>query len=261
MVKTQEFPEESELVIGRVREVKNFGVFVALDEYPGKEGLIPVKEVAHGWVKYIRDYVREGNIVVCKVLRVSIDRGHIDLSLKAVNDHQKRERIQEWKNEQRAEKLMEIVATGMKKDLEECYTEFGYELINKFGGLYQAFEEAAIDEETLKEAGFKGKWVKPFAKVAQDNITLPLVTIRGLLSITCPGGSGVIKIRDALIKSLATDPNGRVMIHYLGAPKYRVEVTALDYKTAEDIMEEATKVAIKEINSSGGEATFKREEI
>jgi translation initiation factor 2 subunit 1 len=45
MVKTQEFPAEGELVIGRVREVKNFGVFLALEEYPGKEGLIPVKEV------------------------------------------------------------------------------------------------------------------------------------------------------------------------------------------------------------------------
>jgi len=119
-----------------------------------------VKEVAHGWVKYIRDFVREGNIVVCKVLRVSTERGHIDLSLKAVNDHQKRERIQEWKNEQRAEKLMEIVSQIQKKELEECYTEFGYELINKYGGLYQAFEEAAIDEETLKNDGFKGKWLK-----------------------------------------------------------------------------------------------------
>jgi len=260
MVKVQEFPEENELVIGRVREVKNFGVFVALDEYPGKEGLIPVKEVAHGWVKYIRDYVREGNIVVCKVLRVSLERGHIDLSLKAVNDHQKRERIQEWKNEQRAEKLMEIVSQVLKKELEECYTEFGYDLINKYGGLYQAFEEAAIDEESLKADGVKGKWLKAFVEVAHDNISLPLVTIRGVISVTCPGGDGVIKIRDALIKALATDANGRVAIHYLGAPKYRVEVTALDYKTAEDLMEEATKVALKEVASSGGEADFKREE-
>jgi translation initiation factor 2 subunit 1 len=260
MVKTQEFPTDNELVIGRVREVKNFGVFVALEEYPGKEGLIPVKEVAHGWVKYIRDYVREGNIVVCKVLRVSIERGHIDLSLKAVNDHQKRERIQEWKNEQRAEKLIEIVSQVMKKELEECYTEFGYELINKYGGLYQAFEEAAIDEETLKNDGFKGKWFKPFVKIAQDNITLPLVTIRGVISVTVPGGQGVIKIKNALTKSLATDSKNRVSIHYLGAPKYRMEVTALDYKTAEELMEAATKVALKEVSSAGGEASFKREE-
>jgi translation initiation factor 2 subunit 1 len=260
MVKTQEFPTDNELVIGRVREVKNFGVFVALEEYPGKEGLIPVKEVAHGWVKYIRDYVREGNIVVCKVLRVSIERGHIDLSLKAVNDHQKRERIQEWKNEQRAEKLIEIVSQVMKKELEECYTEFGYDLINKYGGLYQAFEEAAIDEETLKNDGFKGKWFKPLVKVAQDNITLPLVTIRGVISVTVPGGQGVIKIKNALVKSLATDPKNRVSIHYLGAPKYRIEVTALDYKTAEELMEAATKVALKETSSAGGEASFKREE-
>ena len=260
MVKTSEYPDEGEFIIGRVREVKGFGVFVALEEYPGKEGLIPVKEVAHGWVKYIRDYVREGNIVVCKVLRVSPERGHIDLSLKAVNDHQKRERIQEWKNEQRAERLLEIVATAYKKPIDECYKEFGYDLIEKFGGLYPAFEEAAIDEAALKKEGLKGKWTKHFAKVASDNITPPHVNIKGILTLSCPGGDGVVKIREVLVKTEETDPENRITIHYLGAPKYRIEVKALDYKMAEGLMDKATRSAIDGIKAVGGEGTFKREE-
>ena len=260
MVKTRDYPEESELVIGRVREVKGFGVFVALEEFPGKEGLIPVKEVAHGWVKYIRDYVREGNIVVCKVLRVSPSKGHIDLSLKQVNDHQRRERIQEWKNEQRAERLMELVATACKKEIEECYKEFGYELTDKFGGLYTAFEEVAIDNDILKKEGFKGRWIKHFIKVATDNITPPLVNIKGIITMTCPGGKGVLNIKEALSKAERSDPDGRVSIHYVGAPKYRIEVMALNYKTAENVMEKATEVAIEKIKGLGGEASFEREE-
>src|SRR5687767_3246284 len=37
MVKLNPFPEEGELVVGTVREVQNFGAFVTLEEYPGKE--------------------------------------------------------------------------------------------------------------------------------------------------------------------------------------------------------------------------------
>ena len=35
-----EFPEVSDLVVCSVQNVKNFGAFVSLDEYGGKEGFI-----------------------------------------------------------------------------------------------------------------------------------------------------------------------------------------------------------------------------
>src|SRR5438067_13457350 len=74
---------------------------------------------------FIRDYIREGQKVVCKVLKVDKEKGHIDLSLKAVNEHQRREKIQEWKNEQKAENLFAIVAQRLGKTVDECWQEFG----------------------------------------------------------------------------------------------------------------------------------------
>ena len=43
---------------------------------------------------------------------MSIDRskGHVDLSLKRVNDHQKRDKIKEWKNGQKADRLFKMLA-------------------------------------------------------------------------------------------------------------------------------------------------------
>src|SRR5512137_1950856 len=105
-----DWPEEGELVVCTVANVKNFGAFVTLDEYENKEGFIHIAEVATGWIKYIRDYVREGQKLVCKVLRVDESKGHVDLSFKAVNEHKRREKIQEWKNEQKGDKLFSIVA-------------------------------------------------------------------------------------------------------------------------------------------------------
>ena len=122
--RTSEFPEESELVVCTVQSVKNFGAFVSLDEYDNKEGFIHIRDVATGWVKYIRDYVREGQKIVCKVLGVDSSKGHIDLSLKSVNEHQKREKIQQWKNENKADKLLEIVAERLGKTKDFCYETF-----------------------------------------------------------------------------------------------------------------------------------------
>ena len=136
----EEFPEEGELVVSTVRNVKTFGAFVSLDVYGGKEGFIHITEVASGWIKYIRDYVREGQKIVCKVLRVDPAKGHVDLSLKRVNEHQRREAIQRWKNEQKAEKLLSIVGEKLKIPAEDCQEKFGYDLVEKFGTLYKAFE-------------------------------------------------------------------------------------------------------------------------
>ena len=108
------WPNQGELVVCTVTKVVDFGAFVALDEYDNKEGLIHISEVASGWVKYIRDHVREGQKIVCKVLDVNPKRGHIDLSFKDVNEHQRRETIQLWKNDQKASKWMQFVADDVK---------------------------------------------------------------------------------------------------------------------------------------------------
>src|SRR4030043_674660 len=111
----KEYPDEGELVIGTVAKVENFGAFITLDEYPGKEGFIHIAEIATGWVKRIRKHIREKQKVVCKVMHVDKIKNHVDLSLKRVNEHQKREKIQEWKNSQKSEKLMEMLSKRLNK--------------------------------------------------------------------------------------------------------------------------------------------------
>ena len=139
MSRVRGFPENGELVVCTVKNVKNFGAFVTLDEYDDKEGFVHVRDVATGWVKYIRDFIREGQKIVCKVLGVDSSKGHIDLSLKSVNEHQKREKIQQWKNEKKAEKLVEIVAERMNISVDEAYDMFGNELLEVSETLYGAF--------------------------------------------------------------------------------------------------------------------------
>jgi translation initiation factor 2 subunit 1 len=260
MVRGKEYPDEGELVVGTVRAVENFGAFVKLEEFPDKEGFLHIAEVSSGWVKRIRDHVREQQRVVCKVLTVDTGRGHVDLSLKRVNEHQKREKIQEWKNEQKSDKLLEIVGTHLKKTPDELYKEFGQKLAEKYGNLYAAFEEAANDVEVLKEDGFKGKWLDAFAQVAKENITIPFVDVKGYIEMTCLKSDGVNHLREALKEASKGEfEDVTITIKYVGAPFYLVKVRAPDFKVGEAELEKAAERAIKAIQKRGGTGLFKKE--
>ena len=255
----EKFPEIGELVVCSVTGVKNFGAFVTLDEYGGREGFIHIAEVATGWIKYIRDYVREKQRIVCKVQNVDQAKGHIDLSLKAVNDHQKREKIQLWKNEVKAEKLVQILGEKIGWSVEECHEKFSDKLVETYGTLYRALEEASLDPEQLKKDGFKGPWMEAFLAVAKENIVPTFVRIDGYLELTCYSDKGVRGIREALGKA-AKEGDTRIQIQYIGAPRYRLVVEAPDYKEAEEILAEASQKVIKAITGFGGEGQFHRKE-
>ena len=259
MVHKAEFPEVGDLVVCSVSNVKNFGAFCNLDEYEGKEGFIHVRDVATGWVKYIRDHVREGQKIVCKVLAVDLDRGHIDLSLKQVNEHQKREKVQEWKNEKKADKLLEIVSNKVGKSMEEAWAEAGERLIEEDGTLYNAFEQVTIAPESLKEAGLDKKWSAAVVEVAKENIQAPIVTIDGTLEITNPKGDGIDHVKTALAAGKDVDDTA-IDIHYIGAPRYRITVAATDYKEAEQEMKAAVQKITVAVEKTGGSLSFKRKE-
>lgn len=253
------WPEESDFVVCSVKKVADYGAFVSLDEYGAKEGLIHISEVASGWVKYIRDHVREGQKIVCKVIFVDASKQHIDLSLKDVNEHQRREKIQEWKNEQKAEKWIQYVAESTKTD-KAILDEFVELFYNKFGNVYSAFEKAMLSgESALTKIGVSDDVAKMITQVANDNLKRPQVDISGYVDLRCPNPDGIEVIRKALKK--ADEVKGdeiKVDVSYVGAPRYRIRVIAPDYKKAESILKKSSDAALKIIQKSGGTGEFFR---
>jgi len=255
----KEYPSEGDLVVGTVVKVQNFGAFVTLDEYPNKEGFIHIAEIATGWVKRIRNHIKEKQKVVCRVMHVDTSKDHIDLSLKRVNEHQKRDKIQDWKNSQKAEKLLEMVAKQLGITVEQCYNEFANDLIKKYGSLYAAFEESAYDADVFKNDGFKGEWLKNFKDVAKTSISIPFVDIKGYLSVTSWLSDGVNHIRDVLIEAEKTEyEDVEIKIKYIGAPKYMISVKAPDYKIAEEEMKKAVDKVDSSIKKYYGDCEFHR---
>ncbi len=252
-----ELPEEGELVIGTVTSIRNFGAFVTLDEYAKREAFIHLSEVATGWVKYIRDHIREGQKIVARVLRVDPSKNQIDLSLKRINDHQRREKVQAWKNEQRAMRLVQQVGTALKLSPDEAIDLFGAGLVDRYGSIFQAFEVASADPTRFQKENEKVPWAAAFLKVAQENIVPPHVTILGTLEVTAPSPDGVDRVRAALLAAEAVDPDA-VDVQYVGAPRYRIRVESSQYKLAEETLKKATDAALRSIKAAGGEGTFAR---
>lgn len=249
------WPEEGELVVCNVTKVKDFVSFVTLDEYNDIEGLIPIAEIARGWIKHIRDHIREGQKVVCKVLHVDTQKGHIDLSLKDVNDHQRKEKIHEWKNENKAEKWIEFVAeaSGTKKeDLEDVIYE-------EYGSLFPVFEDILIAQErTLERLNLGDKVATELIRIAEENVKIPKVTITGTLFLSSTQPDGVNVIRRALRSAQPDVEDVEIELVYLGAPQYRVKVTAPDYKLAEKTINKVAKQAIGVMERAGDFGEFKR---
>ncbi len=256
-MREREWPDEGELVVCTVENVKDFAAFVTLDEYSGRKGLIPISEIARGWIKYIRDYVREGQKVVCKVLNVDPERGHIDLSLKDVNEHQRREKIHEWKNEQKAHKWIGFVAEATGKDrksIEEA-------LYREYGLLYPAFEDiVTAGGQSLRKLGLDRKVEESLISVAHENFKVPRVTISGHLILTSARPDGVNVIRRALRSAQPKIEDVEIELNYVGAPRYRIKVTAPDYKMAEKAIEKAASAAVGVVERAGGSGRFIRKQ-
>jgi translation initiation factor 2 subunit 1 len=251
------WPEPGDLVVCTVAQVVDFGAFVSLDEYTGQQGLIHISEVASGWIKYIRDHVREGQKIVCKVLNVDQSRHHIDLSLKDVNEHQRREKIQEWKADQKAWKWLQMAYDGRPDDLKRVSDA----LFNAYNSLYLAFEETSISGvEALADVGLSEDDLSIIEKLARDNVKIPSVEISGYVDLTSPAPDGIEIIKKALKQAKRMkDKDIALTVTYVGAPRYRIHVKAPDYKLAESALKKSAQSIVKNIEQHGGEGAFHRE--
>jgi translation initiation factor 2 subunit 1 len=255
------WPDPGDLVVGKVDEIEDFGVFVDLLEYQDRRGLVHVSEVASGWIKNIRDHVGIDETVVCKVLDVDRDSQQIDLSIKDVNDHQRSDKIQEWKNEQKADKWMELAFGEDVSD--EQFAAVANELLASFGSLYDGFEAAAIHgPEALDDTDLTDEEIEAVVDTARENVSVPYVDVTGYVDLRSSNPDGVEDVRGALE---AAGGNGDVSdeveldVTYVGAPEYRIEVRAPNYKLAESSLEEAADRARTSIESADGTADFHRE--
>lgn len=250
----EDYPKQGELVIGTVKRVNPFSALVSLEQYD-KEGMIHISEVARKWIHDIRDFVKEGQKVVVLVLKVERATGHITLSLKRVSRNQAEEKLQEYKRELKAEKMLGLVAKELSMTKDQAYKEIGIPLQEKFGELFKGFLTAREDESLLIKKGIQEKYAKAVRAVAEKSLEIKEIIVKGFLELSCIAPNGI-----EIIKSgLAEAGKKGIEIKYISAPKYMLSLKTKNAKQGEKLLEEAARSAITFIEKNNGFGDFKIE--
>ncbi|MGB9675678.1 MAG: translation initiation factor IF-2 subunit alpha [Candidatus Bathyarchaeales archaeon] len=258
--KKPEWPEVGDLVIATVESVTDYGAYVRLDEYD-KKGLLHISEISSAWIRNIRDFVREGQKVVLKVLRVDAEKGHIDLSLRRVTKREKIEKILSWKRERKAEHLLRNVAEKVGLSVEEVYEKAGA-LMEKEYGLYESFEKAAREGAGfLLKMGVPEKIADAVVEIARERIPVPMVKVKGIVELRCMKPNGVKIIKEAFLEAKKAEKtrDAKLRFYVVAAPRYCIEVMAEDYKHAEGTLQRVVENVVSNVVKAGGQGIFVRE--
>ncbi len=249
-------PQADDIVICTVKKILYHSIFVSIDEYENLEGMIHISEIAPGRIRNLRDYVIEGKKIICKVLNVN-PQGNIDLSLRRVPVTVMVNRLNEFKQEEKAEKLFEQVGKEFKLDLKKIYESMGLSIIEKYGGLY-AFLQAISEKgkNLIDEFKPNPKFADALYNIVKEKIKPIEVSISGTLNLRSYNNNGIDDIKSILLKI----KEQKVNVHYLGAPKYKLSIVAKNYKTAESIMKNAVDSTLNLGKKLGCEISFLKNE-
>jgi len=243
-------PERDELVICRITKLHPNSAFAKLVEYD-KTGMIHVSEVAKRWVRDIREFIKENQYVVCRVMKVEGD--HIFLSIKRVYKEQANSKLNEFKRERKAEKMFELAGKELGKDLEQSYDEIGYRLQDEFGSLSKAFQFAMNDQGILKAKGIPGDWIKVLSSIAAKNYVEKDYEVKASLKLVSYEPDGVKVIAEALSEA----EKGGLEVKYISAPKYVIIGRGKKHKAVEAKVNRIADAVVKRVRQNNGSGEFK----
>ncbi len=251
-----DFPEQGEIVIGKISKVLDYGVFMELMEYEGLQGFVHISNVSSSWIKNIRNFVKEGQIRAGKVIGIDRAKRQVDISLTKVSPNTQRAKIEEYKQGKRAQKLIELLAQKLGEKPEDAWQQVAEPLLEKYDSLYAAFQSILVNGEPSAQ-GLQKKWVKPLLELVEGNFELPEKTVKGRLLVCVPGPTGVDGLKESL---LAGKKKGgkKVDLLYEGSGKFLLKATSTDYKSAEKILKDVSDEIIASAKSSGGKAEFEK---
>ncbi len=256
MRKKQGFPQEGEIVFCTVTKIFGHSVFVNIDEYD-RQGMVHISEISPGRIRNLRDYVVEGKKIICVVLKVTLEKGHIDLSLRRVGENQRRKKADSLKQEQKSEKILENVAKELHKENKQFYEDVFSKISKEYDSLASCFTAIVKDEANLVDLGIEKDAAKRITEIVKDRMKPSKAIISGELSMKSYAHDGIEIIKSALKKAEDAGKDN-ISIRYAGGGSFKIVITADDYKQAEKILKECLDPALEFMEDQDAEAKFKR---
>jgi translation initiation factor 2 subunit 1 len=237
-------PDRDELVLATVIKIMPYGAFLSLKEYGGLEAFMHISEVAPRWIKNIHEFISLNQTVVARVHRIDEEKRQIDVSLKRVNEEEKKRKLEAVRRGTRARKLLEVAIKKSKS--RKSFEKLEEEILAEYETLYDFLEEVRDSGDAAFEGiDAKGALKDEITATVKKSVKKPVVEVARLLEVKCYEPDGVGVLRAAL---------GEIGAHYVGPGKYRVRVSAGDYKSANKEMDKIIKSVEK--NLKGKDCEF-----
>ncbi len=250
------YPDVDDIVLCKVTKIYPNSVFVDLLEYERRSGIVHISEVSPGRIRNLRDYVSEGRQIVCKILRIDQEKGHIDLSLRRVNSNQRREKLEEVKQENKAESLIKNLAKKLNTKFEDLYDKISTKLFKEYDLIFEAFMEVVEGHTTFEKLGLDKKLAAELSEAVLDKFKPKKITIEGEIVIKTYDSQGVEKIKKTL--TAIEKVSETLSLFYLGAGRYKLVIEDFEYKPAEKNLK-SVQTILDKFNDKLSTATFERE--
>lgn len=240
-------PEEGDFVVIEITDVDKNSAYADLEEYNDVKGLIHISEASRSWVQDLTKELSEGEKTVAQVVDTE---DTIGLSLKRVNDKQKRDTMQRWRKEQKASDFVEDLEE--KIDIDNIYEEIVFPLQKELGSSFQGFEISIAEEERLKEF-LDDEVVEAIQEVARENIDLKQEKFEGEIEVEFYQGDGLERVKKAF-----NEPGEGVEVKCISAPNYSIEAWGRTQELAKKRMDDAVDKIRSEVEDLDGNFEFSK---
>ncbi len=233
--------EVGDIVLCTVDRIVGTVVFVKIPaENKEIEGSILMSEIAPGRIRNIRDYVVPRKKIACKVLRIS-PQGNIELSLRRVSQKEKKEVIEQDKQEKSYISILRSVLGGK---LDKVIKE-----ITKEERIFSFLEEAKINPEKIEKIVGKedSKKILDILKTQKKKKAI----IKKEIHLTTIKPNGITLIKKIL--EIFKDIN----VKYISAGRYSLELESEDIKIADKKLMNMISNAEKDSKKLGVEFSVK----
>ena len=238
-------PEEGDFVVIEITDVDKNSAYADLEEYNDVKGLIHISEASRSWVQDLTKELSEGEKTVAQVVDTE---DTIGLSLKRVNDKQKRDTMQRWRKEQKASDFVEDLEE--KIDIDNIYEDVVFPLQEELGSSFQGFEISIAEEDRLKEF-LDDEVVDAIQEVARENIDLKQEKFEGEIEVEFYQGDGLDRVKKAF-----NEPGEGVEVKCISAPNYSIEAWGRTQELAKKRMDDAVEKIRSEVEELDGSFEF-----
>lgn len=226
-----------EIILVNITKIMPHGAYCELVEYKA-DAYLPINEVASGWIKNIHEFIKEGQRGVAKVVFVDRNRRALDVSLKKVTSKQKKDKINEYNLEKRAEKffLQAVKEANEEGKIDEIKTKAAH-AVQTYSELLDLTAEGKLPGDVFDAAAKKAyeeiiaKNVKP--KEYEVGYSVVLKALNG------KGDVSTIKHAFEEVEGLGVD------VLYEGAPHYKISAKGPSYPAVESKIKQAESLLEK----------------